>query len=379
MRTTLICTVGTSLFQTNLNQLNETTPGKPENWFAIKQAYDNGNWDQLARELLTVDPTSRICGAEINTVHELLTTKKFPIEQIHFLVSDTEDGRNTGNVLQKYFTRYNRKTLKAVAYEAIEQLQDERPGYFKIFGLRNLVRAIGKITQRVGMEQVIIDATGGYKAQIAIAVVIGQVLNIPVVYKHERFSEIIEFPPLPIDFDYGQIGTYSGLLNYLDNKNILLTNEELQLDRNDEKIRVFLDEEVEPITGQTMYALSPIGEIYLLAYQLRHPTAPQLREAPAEDRREPSFRDDHYPKGFKEFVHKVWQENKWIKTIRSRDYDKQKSIKGIGFNVWTIDEKPILIGTYRKEFGARFEVILTDSSKESLLWAADHLSRKYKD
>jgi putative CRISPR-associated protein (TIGR02619 family) len=379
MRNHLICTVGTSLFQGNLEKLDEKSPEKPDNWQEIKKAYRANNWDQLAKELLKVAPTYRICGAEINTVHDLMMSHKFPIEHIHFLVSDTEDGKNTGKVLQKYFTeyKYSNKRFKEVDYETIEQLQDKDPKQFKIYGLRNLVRAIGKITQRVGMEQVVIDATGGYKAQIAVAVVIGQVLNIPVVYKHERFSEIIEFPPLPIDFDYDLIGTYSGLLHYFETN--VLTSEELQIHQVDEKIRVFLEEVVDTTTKQTLYALSPLGELFLLGYQLRHPKAPNLRDATPEEREGPAFRDDHYPKGFKDFVNKVWKENNWIKTIRSRDYDKQKSIKGIGFNVCQIDEKYHLVGTYKKEFGARFELFLTDESQESLIWAADYLTRKYTD
>uniref|UniRef100_A0A7C3ECY3 Putative CRISPR-associated protein n=1 Tax=Gracilinema caldarium TaxID=215591 RepID=A0A7C3ECY3_9SPIR len=380
MRSHLICTVGTSLFQGNLEKLDEKSPDKPDNWQEIKKAYTANKWDQLAKELLKVAPTSRVCGAEINTIHDLMMSRKFPIEHIHFLVSDTEDGKNTGQVLQKYFTQYNNGIFKnKVDFESVENLQDRDPKAFKIFGLRNLVRAIGSITQRVGMEQVVIDATGGYKAQIAIAVLIGQVLNIPVVYKHERFSEIIEFPPLPVDFDYDLIGTYAGLLHYIDNKNHLLTSEELQIDEHDEKIRVFLEEVFDTSTQQTMYALSPLGELFLLGYQLRHPKAPNLRPATEKERKHPSIRDDHYPTGFKEFVQKVWEENKWIKTIRSRDYDKQKSIKGIGFNVWQIDEKYHLVGTYKQEFGARFELFLTDASKESLTWAAEYLTREYKD
>lgn len=46
------------------------------------------------------------------------------------------------------------------------------------------------------------NATGGYKAQIAVAVIMGQAVGVPVYYMHERFSEIIAFPPLPVAFDF---------------------------------------------------------------------------------------------------------------------------------------------------------------------------------
>ncbi len=71
MKNTLICTVGTSLFEANLRQLSEKTADAPENWLSIRQAYDSCNWKKLAQELLRVDPTKRLCGAEINTIQEV--------------------------------------------------------------------------------------------------------------------------------------------------------------------------------------------------------------------------------------------------------------------------------------------------------------------
>jgi CRISPR/Cas system-associated protein Csm6 len=103
--------------------------------------------------------------------------------------------------------------LRTVDYDVIDELQDERPQDFKTHGLRNLVRKIGDYVQRFGGSQyVTIDATGGYKAQIAIAVLMGQALDIPVFYKHERFPEIIDFPPLPISFDYDILAENADLL-----------------------------------------------------------------------------------------------------------------------------------------------------------------------
>lgn len=207
MRNTLICTVGTSLFDGNLRHLTEKTDDAPENWFAIRQAYDSCNWKKLAQELLRVEPTKRLCGAEINTIQEVKGKNWLSLENIIFLVSDTPNGKNTGELLLHYFRSRNDLSLRVVEYRIVDQLQDERPADFKIHGLRNLVRYIGDYIQRFGgPDFVAIDATGGYKAQIAIAVIVGQALNIPVFYKHERFSEIIDFPPLPITFE----SRYSG-------------------------------------------------------------------------------------------------------------------------------------------------------------------------
>jgi len=98
-RDSLLATVGTSLF-TNLRSDRQTQ--LPENWDDIQKNFHSRNWNQLAAALGKLDPTTRLCGAEINTIHEICS-KKLRLRNLIFLVSDTEDGRATGQTLQKYF------------------------------------------------------------------------------------------------------------------------------------------------------------------------------------------------------------------------------------------------------------------------------------
>ncbi|RDE23748.1 hypothetical protein DV713_15980 [Parageobacillus thermoglucosidasius] len=51
-------------------------------------------------------------------------------------------------------------------------------------------------------EECVINATGGYKAQISFAGLIGQVLKIPVYYLFEGFASVISLPEMPVFFDY---------------------------------------------------------------------------------------------------------------------------------------------------------------------------------
>ena len=80
VRNTLICTVGTSLFN-NLKYGEES----------IKQVFESKNWNQLALLLLEQENSARICGAEINSITSIcnknLMTSKI---RLIFLVSDTE-------------------------------------------------------------------------------------------------------------------------------------------------------------------------------------------------------------------------------------------------------------------------------------------------
>jgi len=407
---TLICTVGTSLFAGHLAKLSNIYPDAPDNWQAIRRyceeknwdklaevmsqmakssiiypdAHDNWqairkyfeekNWDKLAEEMLQIDPSARICGAEINTVQETSKKHWINLENLIFLVSDTEDGQNTGKLLEKYFKKRADLKLRNVEYAVVEKLQDKVPKDFKIYGLRNLVRKIGEYVQRFGgPEFIAIDATGGYKAQIAIAVIIGQALNVPVFYKHERFSEIINFPPLPIAFDDEVFAHYSDLLSDLE-KGVTFTSKELG--EIDSKLRVLLTEV--DVNGEMLYELNPIGQIYLTAFRIRNPKP--IRLIPASNKKQPTFGDDHhYPKGFKAYVEKVWQDNEWIITANSLPYNKQKSIKGNGFFVRSEGDKYKLIGTYKSDFGAKFELHLTDSSLKALAWAADVLNQRYRE
>ncbi len=367
---TLLSTVGTSF----LTKFIYPPKNSDLDWEALRKAKDKKLWVQIAKSLTNLDPNDRDCGAEINSVEEVRLKKGMSVANLVFLVSDTDDGKIMGEILTNYYKNRRDLDLKNIEYVVIENLQDERPKDFKTHGLRNLVRQVGKYVQRFGNENVAIDATGGYKAQIAIAVLIGQALDIPVFYKHERFSEIIAFPPLPVSFDYDILAKNAPFLCDFERGEVIRASE---LGELDSKLRTLLFEV--DIDGEVVYELSPIGQIYLEGFRHRNPKPINL--VPATKRKDPNFRDDHYPKGFKEFVKKVWAEYAWITTTNSLPYEGQSNIKGKGFYVYTDSEGHKLTGTYqdRTNFGARFRLHLTDESLKALTWAADILNRKYRN
>jgi len=376
-RNTLICTVGTSLLEVNLKRLSESPasfPNPPANANALSAAYQSQDVNKIAKELAQIDATQRICGAEINTIEAIRNKKWLSLEQLIFLVSDTPAGKLTGEILRVYFGQYRSELkLHNVEYKIIEQLQDERPKDFKTQGLRNLVREIGGYLNRFQLEQVALDATGGYKAQIALAVVIGQALDIPVYYKHERFSEIIDFPPLPISLDYDVLAEYADILTDFERGQAFSSAE---LGTLDERLRVLLTEV--PADKDTLYELNPIGQIYLTGFRLRYQRQVELK--PVANRTAPTFgKGHHYPDGFKEFVNKVWSDNSWITTIHSVPYNQQQAIKAIGFTVVQKGTEKQLQGTYyQDDFGARFQIRLADESPPALTLAADRLNQKYR-
>jgi putative CRISPR-associated protein (TIGR02619 family) len=194
IRHTLICTVGTSL-KSNL----ERDPDR-KNWADL---YAQGRLRELARALTSLPPQDRLLGAEINSIDSIisrgiLTT---PI-RLYLLVSDTEDGRNIGELLKLYYLEEpNPRRFEQAEWQVLQGLTDANSQTFRREGLRHLVTAVAEIARKWRPEQVVINATGGYKAQISFAGLIGQALDIPVCYLFERFSEVITLPPQPVSLD----------------------------------------------------------------------------------------------------------------------------------------------------------------------------------
>lgn len=197
-RWVLLCTVGTSLKRT-LEQWYTRTRGEKR---SIAE-FTEEDWSAAANYIGKLAPSGRDCGAEINSIHDLIEAKDvISTPNIHLFHSDTDDGWNIARLLQRTYVHRGMREDR-VQLQVIEDLRDSDPKVFRTKGLRNLVRKLCYCIRTFSPDACAINATGGYKAQIAIAVIIGQALQVPVYYKHEFFTEhpIISFPPLPITLD----------------------------------------------------------------------------------------------------------------------------------------------------------------------------------
>ncbi|MBF2063631.1 MAG: putative CRISPR-associated protein [Calothrix sp. C42_A2020_038] len=262
MRNTLISTVGTSLFG-NLKHTNEEQ---------LKQAFENQNWQQLALLLLEKSSTERVCGAEINSIARICE-KGFlsSFRKLIFLISDTEDGKRTADILKLYYenSRNSLKFHEKPEFRILKGLRDDDVKAFRQEGLKNLVREISNEVRNSGSEVIAINATGGYKAQISFAGMIGQALEIPVYYLFERFSEVIELPPQPVALDLAfWLNNYS-LFELLETEQTIAESEiEERLSENTsiikglkgDYIQSIIDKEV--IDDITYISLSAMGVLF---------------------------------------------------------------------------------------------------------------------
>jgi len=266
-KTIVLCTVGTSLLS---NIGRESDP-------QLKEAYEKKDSKKLAVALNEYDQSERLCGAEINSIASMVD-KGYVTEDcsIHFLVSNTDDGIFLGKTFVEYFKNLRRHT--AVTSIIVSDLQDSDPKTFRTKGLRNLAREIGKIVREYSVEPCVINATGGYKAQIAIAVLFGQALKIPVYYKHEKFNEIIAFPPMPIAFDYefwDQLKKrHNDVLSILSEPNdVAYKNDLLEGMRaeDSERLETLLEHVYDEERKDYMISLSPVGQVFYESFLNRFP------------------------------------------------------------------------------------------------------------
>ncbi|MEZ5581395.1 MAG: putative CRISPR-associated protein [Candidatus Competibacteraceae bacterium] len=271
MKNNLISTVGTSLLRPNL--LSLPTASGYETWLEKQPESDRPHLTQdsvitladafasrdllKTAEILAQFPGSvRLCGAEINSITDLIK-HQFCTEHsaLFFCHSDTQDGRQVAEIMQHYYELQD----NPVTLYCIEDLQDSDPKRFRTKGLRNLTKTVSRIIRERSASYCAINATGGYKAQIAIGVLMGQALGVPVYYKHELFSAIIAFPPMPISLDHQLWMQKSGVIAALDRQENMLRWADVEEDW-DEKLETLV-ERVE-IDNETYVEISPTGQIF---------------------------------------------------------------------------------------------------------------------
>ena len=240
MKKTIITTVGTSLLTNFRKQTSSETILNANTLFDFIR---NG------------DPTT-VC-AETNSLERLL--KKG--DSVLLMHSHTDEGELCSDALLKY---YNRRAIQCETHEVLDLSYKE--SRFKVRGLRSLV---GSLIDKIREENnkgidVIINATGGFKAEIAYATLVGLLFKTPVYYIHEAFQDIIEMPTAPIAWDFSIIANHDEFFEWVDGdlRSTKDVDEKLRwLPDELKELRLLLAEE----DGYTL--LSPAGEAYYEFYK----------------------------------------------------------------------------------------------------------------
>jgi putative CRISPR-associated protein (TIGR02619 family) len=309
MRNTLICTVGTSLLGNLKRSADEP----------IQQAVASQNWNQLALLLLQYQNSDRLCGAEINSITSICGANLLSgRERLIFLVSDTPDGKDIGSLLRLYYENSkNPVSFRSVEIRVLEGLRDDNVHIFQRQGLKNLVREISKETRAFSPEVIAINATGGYKAQISFAGMIGQALGIPVYYLFERFSEVIELPPQPISLDLAFWLNHYQVFEQLEVSQ-MIDRASLETELENHYFESLIDEEV--IDDLSYVTLSAIGELFhercRLEFAKQETTILSLIPIDGTDptKKVINLRDDHGKDVLQKFAEKICR-SKYVKKV----------------------------------------------------------------
>lgn len=147
----------------------------------------------------------------------------------------------------------------------IKKLQGNDSKAF-VQGLRNLVKEIADVyRKRQPSDSLAINATGGYKAQISFAGLIGQVFGLPVYYQFESFPTAIELPALPVDFAFDQWLAYRHVLEALDEGDAgeFLRADDARLKVLPDRLKVLVD------ISQGLATLSALGTLYHEGFRSR--------------------------------------------------------------------------------------------------------------
>lgn len=187
---TIISTVGTSLLTNAKRQLGAAELSQ----------------ESLLRFLIDVSPVDAC--AETNCLHRIVQEQ----DNLVFVCSATAEGRLCAETLAKHFARQGYTT----SVREVEQLSYEHKK-FKQLGLRNLVSALTELirTSRRSGRTPAINATGGFKAEIAYATVVGLLFDVPVYYIHEAFKDVVEMPATPVSWDYGLMFDYEDFFEWI--------------------------------------------------------------------------------------------------------------------------------------------------------------------
>lgn len=241
--------------------------------------------------------------------------------------TDTEDGAFCAEMLASYAVSNG---IQAVTVR-VNGLTYDQPDHFNK-GLANLARAIcsaKRTAETRGYAEIV--ATGGFKAETAIANLIGALLNLDVHYIHEKLDRVITIQSLPVSLDIQWIRSdpVQRLLNAItvaDDHCVMLSDEIRALLKQDERMQL-LAESVFMAEG-SMVELTVLGEIALELKSQPPLVWPSICDSdPA--RKVLLNTGHHHPDGWQQFLATL-SRSAYVTSIRFDGAIRQQGFRNIG-------------------------------------------------
>jgi len=230
-------------------------------------------------------------------------------DEIVLLFTKTTEGERCCQQIEKYL---NTKGWKRVRRRQLTLEQKEEQ--FERQGLRHLVDVlIEEIEQAQRRQQeVVINATGGFKAEIAYTTMVGMIFQVPIKYIYQGFQQPITFPSLPIVWNTDLLLAYSPFFSWIDAEPRPYSEVEKRLksipDADREQVQQFLM----PPDHENYIFLSPAGDILWKWLQRQQDLAelaadPDASQVPVSKKLSSSLEEEkhHFPRRTKEIARRI--------------------------------------------------------------------------
>jgi putative CRISPR-associated protein (TIGR02619 family) len=245
-------------FNNNFNEVNlKKNTYYQEIYNKVKEYFS-----ERKRETDKTKPPFRYISAEINSLKAMeqnnLLSKD---DEVVLILTETWDGYLCGKILEEYYV-----DLKLYCDTIIVPgLQVFDAKKFRTEGMPNYVKIIANYW--LEKKDIIINATGGFKALIPYAILLGSILKIKVIYLFENSTELIIFPPLNIDWDLSVWDKHSDILKEINENRITLDDIREKLSEEDYiKFLPLID-----INENNIISLSTLGILYYEASTSKKP------------------------------------------------------------------------------------------------------------
>ncbi|MCK9521805.1 MAG: putative CRISPR-associated protein [Proteobacteria bacterium] len=287
MHRKIICTVGTSLL-TNRDK-RPWAGWSSRNSAPLPDKADAENW------LRNADVVQ--ASAETNTLHALELSEGDELALLH---SDTPEGHFCAAVLAGVY----RMRCRSVSLEQIGRLGYGAENFTK--GLKSLVditlRLVHKARERG--QQIVLCATGGFKAEIAFLNLLGALLEIETAYMHEQHRKLVRLPRLPLTWNADFVLRHEKFFTWIDEEPRKSNDVESWLQGNPELRSLVEDDD----DGHTF--LTAAGDLLFKAAREQKSAAPRATWPEAElrlpeDKNKVSSVEHHRPPGWERFVERL--------------------------------------------------------------------------
>jgi hypothetical protein len=180
-------------------------------------------------------------------------------------------------------------------------------------GLRQLARVVGEEIKRgKATGTVELAATGGFKAEIAIANLVGALSDTPVHYIYEQFTSLITIAPIPVTLRADWIGSGAGrrlLEAFKSATDVIPVSTIDSLLKQDERLLTLVE-----VDGGDA-ALNLLGEMALRLLETPHDTWPPATDIAPDDKKRLDSAAHHRPRGWEQIVDTI-ASSRYVTSIR---------------------------------------------------------------